>query len=161
MKKRLPLIEILLCTIILIVLFVPKERATVVTMDGSTELKEYTNTNFSNKIEIYSTRSEQEYLEFLTNLGARYEIIDITTGMNTYSRGDSYMVLYKIKDELKHDEPHGYYKYYLFKTRFISEFKQYYGSLDLEKYEIVDISTRLNTYSRGESYMITYREVIE
>ena len=45
----------------------------------------------------------------------------------------------------------------LYKTREQSEYLDFYNSFDFDTYEIVDISTTLQTYKRGYSYMITYR----
>lgn len=150
-----------LLLIFAIIAFVPRRSETVITTEGSQEPVQETNGTNHDQIYIYSTRNSKEYLEFLTNLEEQYEIIDITTGMSTYSRGDSYMVTYKLKDEWKNENPQKQYKYYLYETRRQENFLQYYSNLNIEKYEIVDISTRLSTYSRGESYMITYRELID
>lgn len=111
-------------------------------------------------VSIFSTRDDQEYLQFLTDFDFQtYEIVDISTGMTTYSRGESYVVTYQKKTD-KNVIDTTAYRYYIYKTRSQDEYLSFYSSFDFEKYEIIDISTRLTTYSRGESYVITYREPV-
>ncbi len=126
------------------------ESSSVVTIDDEVSNEP------SDTVLIFSTRDDKEYLEFLTDNDAKIHIIDITTGMSTYGKGESYVVTYMTNPDDNASAVS--YKYYLFKTRKQSEYTEFYSSLDFEKYEIVDISTRLSTYGKGESYVITYRE---
>ena len=99
-------------------------------------------------------------MQFLTDFDFQtYEIVDISTGLHTYQHGESYVVTYTKKANTDTVETTSY-KYYLYKTRSQQEYISFYSSFDFEKYEIIDISTRLHTYQHGESYVITYREPV-
>lgn len=126
------------------------ESSSVVTVDD--ELGNAT----PGTLQVYSTRNDADYIDFLIDYYDRIEIIDITTGMSTYGKGESYVITYKVKSD--YDTSAVSYKYYLFKTRNQDEYIEFYNELDLNESEIIDISTRLSTYGKGESYVITYRE---
>lgn len=162
MRNRNLGIGILLTVILILVIYVSSKSPTskVVTTSGTTYVEYEETTNTNRKILIYSTRRDDEYLDFLTNLEPQYELISLSTCMDTYARGESYVVAYKLKDEWSNID-NTKYKYYLFKTRMKADFEQYYNTFNFEKYEIVGISSFLSTYAKGESYMITFREKVE
>lgn len=159
MKKRFYLFLLVVC--MTVVLCACGESSTIVTLDDTSDTtSEAVDSSFS-PISVYSTRDDKEYLEFLTNFdNTNYKIIDITAGMHTYMNGESYIVTYTKKEDDDETEDVSY-KYYLYKTRDQAEYKSFYSSFDFDKYEIVDMSARLHTYMNGESYVITYREVID
>ena len=159
MKKRIYLFLLVVC--MTIVLCSCGESSSIVTLDDTSDTTSETDDSSVNSISIYSTRDDKEYLKFLTTFdNTNYKIIDITTGMETYCYGESYIVTYGKKEDDNANEAVAY-KYYLYKTRKQSEYQSFYNSFDFDKYEIVDISTRLDTYIFGESYVITYREVLD
>lgn len=49
--------------------------------------------------------------------------------------------------------------YYLFRTLFVEEYFDFLENFDENKYEIVDISTSMNSggYGSGEFYIVTYK----
>ena len=155
MKKRLSLLVLVVC--LALALCACGESSTIVTLDDDSDAGSTVDNTSPNLVSVFRTRDDKEYLEFLTGIGDKYEIIDITTGMDTYYRGESYVVTYTTKKDNNNAENVSY-KYYLYKTREQSEYISFYSSFDFDTYEIVDISTRLNTYYRGESYVITYRK---
>lgn len=155
MKKRLSLLLLVVC--LALTLCACGESSSIVTLDDEGDAVSTENNTSPNLVSVFSTRDDKEYLEFLTENDAKYEIIDITTGMSTYGRGESYVVTYMTKKDDSATEPISY-KYYLYKTREQSEYLNFYSSFNFDTYEIVDISTRLSTYGRGESYVITYRK---
>lgn len=130
--------------------------STIVTLEETPTTDVEANNSSPSQISVFSTRNDEEYLEFLTGLSSEYEIIDISTGMYTYAYGESYIVTYKLntEDNVKTVS----YKYYLYKTRTQSEYLSFYSTFDFDTYEIIDISTHMYTYVYGESYMITYRK---
>lgn len=153
MKKRLSLLLLVAC--LALTLCSCGDSSSIVTFDYE-EISTEDNTS-PNLVLVFSTRDDKEYLEFLTKNDAKCEIIDITVGMDTYRRGESYVVTYiPKKNDIATDTIS--YKYYLYKTRSQSEYLSFYSTFDFDTYEIVDISARLNTYSRGESYVITFRK---
>ena len=154
MKKRLSLLVLVVC--LALALCACGESSTIVTLDDEGNVSSVDNTS-PNLVSVFSTRDDKEYLEFLTGIDDKYEIIDITTGMSTYRYGESYIVTYTTKKDVSEKEPVSY-QYYLYKTREQSEYLSFYSSFDFDTYEIVDISTRLWTYYYGESYVITYRK---
>lgn len=159
MKKRIYLFLLVVC--MTIVLCSCGESSSIVTLDDTSDTTSEADDSSLNSISIYSTRNDKEYLEFLTDFDdTNYKIIDITTGMDTYMYGESYVVTYTKREEDNKTEVVAY-KYYLYKTRDQAEYQSFYSSFDFDKYEIVDISTRLDTYIFGESYVITYREVLD
>lgn len=134
------------------------ESSTIVTLDDSDNTVSETVDSSASTLSVFSTREDKEYLEFLTTFdNQNYDIVDITTGLDTYYRGESYIVTYTKKTDDSNVDAISY-KYYLYKTREQSEYLSFYSSFDFDTYEIVDISTRLDTYYRGESYVITYRK---
>ena len=134
------------------------ESSTIVTLDNSDNTVSETVDSSASTLSVFSTREDKEYLEFLTTFdNQNYDIVDITTGLATYARGESYIVTYTKKTDDSNVDAISY-KYYLYKTREQSEYLSFYSSFDFDTYEIVDISTRLPTYARGESYVITYRK---
>ena len=155
MTKRVLLFLLVIC--LFMTLCACGEVSTTVTLDDFEESE--TVDSPDGNLFIFSTRSDKEFLEFLTTTfdNQNYVIIDITTGMETTRYGESYMVTYAKKAE-KSDEETVSYKYYLYKTREQSEYLKFYSSFDFDRYEIVDISTRLETYFFGQSYVVTYRE---
>lgn len=155
MKKRLSLLVLVVC--LALALCACGESSTIVTLDDEGDAVTTVDNTSQSLVSVFSTRDDKEYLEFLTGIDDKYEIIDITTGMNTYACGESYIVTYTIKKDVSATEPISY-KYYLYKTRDQSEYLIFYSSFDFDTYEIVDISTRLNTYACGKSYVITYRK---
>ncbi|MCI8384773.1 MAG: hypothetical protein HFJ33_08005 [Clostridia bacterium] len=158
MKKRFYLFLLVVC--MTVVLCSCGESSNIVTLDDTSDTTSETVDSSVSSISVYSTRDDKEYLKFLTTFdNTNYKIIDITTGMYTYMNGESYIVTYTKKENDDKTEAVSY-KYYLYKTRDQTEYKSFYSSFDFDKYEIVDISTRLYTYMNGESYVITYREVI-
>ena len=165
MRNRNLGIGIILALILILVVhgICKSPKSKVVTTNGTTYVEYEETTNTNQKILIYSTRRDDEYLDFLTNLEPQYELISVSACMDTYARGESYVVTYKLKDEWSNNDNTDTtrYKYYLFKTRMKADFEQYYNTFNFEKYEIVDISSVLSTYSRRESYMITFREKVE
>lgn len=157
MKKRLSLLVLVVC--LAFALCACGESSTIVTLDDEGDAVSTVNNTSPSLVSVFSTRDDKEYLKFLTQMNNEYEIIDITTGLNTYCRGESYVVTYMTKKDNSNAESVSY-KYYLYKTREQSEYLSFYSSFDFETYEIVDISTWLDTYCRGESYIITYRKPI-
>lgn len=113
----------------------------------------------SDSVSVFKTTSEEEYLEFLTNFdSATNTIISISTDMRTYKNHESYMVVYTAESGSGTGTE---YRYYLYKTRSEKEFKEFYSSLDLSTYEVVDVSTHLRTFRTDEAYLITYRKVVD
>lgn len=155
MKKRLSLLALVVC--LALSLCACGESSTIITLDDEGGAETSVDNTSPNLVSVFSTRDDKEYLEFLTGIDDKYEIVDITTGMDTYACGESYIVTYTIKKDVSATEPVSY-KYYLYKTREQSEYLSFYSSFDFDTYEIVDISTRLGTYACGESYTITYRK---
>ncbi len=155
MKKRMSLLVLVVC--LALALCACGESSTIVTLDDEGNAVSSVDNTSPNLVSVFSTRDDKEYLEFLTGIDDKYEIIDITTGMSTYRYGESYIVTYTTKKDVSEKEPVSY-KYYLYKTREQSEYLSFYSSFDFDTYEIVDISTRLSTYFYGESYVITYRK---
>ena len=155
MTKRLVLFFLVIC---LSLSLCACKASEIVTLDGiktptSEEVPLYS-------ASVFSTRDDQEYLQFLTDFDSQtYEIVDISTGMVTYGYGESYIVTYQKKTDTNVIDTTAY-KYYIYKTRSQDEYLSFYSSFDLEKYEILDISTRLTTYGYGESYVITYSEPV-
>ena len=49
--------------------------------------------------------------------------------------------------------------YYLFRTQYVQEYFNFLENFDENKYEIVDISTSMNSggYGSGEFYIVTYK----
>lgn len=153
MKKRLSLLVLVFC--LTLTLCACSKSSTIVTLDDESDAA--STATSPNVVLVFSTRDDKEYLEFLTGIDPKYEIIDISTGMGTYRKGESYVVTYMPRKDTSNAENVSY-KYYLYKTRERSEYISFYSSFDFDTYEIVDISTRLSTYYRGESYIITYRK---
>jgi len=156
MKKRLSLLVLVMC-LALVLCSCSESSSSFVTLDDTPPTELEANDLRPNQILIFSTRNDIEYLEFLTDLGPQYEIVDISTGMSTNNYGESYMVTYKTSTE---KDVARSYKYYLYKTRIQSEYIAFYNMLDLAKLEIVDISTSLSRSGVDESYVITYRSPI-
>ena len=53
--------------------------------------------------------------------------------------------------------------YSLFRTKDVQEYLSFLENFDETKYEIVDISTSMNTagYGSGEFYIVTYKKIAE
>ena len=116
----------------------------------------------SDSVSVFKTTSEEEYLEFLTNFdSATNTIISISADMRTYKNHESYMVVYEKAKAETAAVAGTEYRYYLYKTRSEKEFKEFYSSLDLNTFEVVDVSTHLRTFRTDESYLITYRKVVD
>lgn len=157
MTKRLILLFFAIC-LSLSLCACSGETSEIVTLEGVKSPT--TEEGPLSSISIFRTRNDQEYLQFLTDFNFQnYEIVDISTGMHTYHYGESYVVTYTKKTDTDTSEVKSY-KYYIYKTRSQTEYFSFYSSFDFEKYEILDISTRLGTYHYGESYVITYREPV-
>lgn len=157
MTKRLVLFLLVVC-LSLALCACSSITSEIITLEGATSPASEANTLYS--ASIFSTRNDQEYLQFLTDFDFQtYEIVDISTGLYTYHYGESYVVTYTKKTDTDTSETTSY-KYYLYKTRSQQEYINFYSSFDFEKYEIIDISARLRTYHYDESYVITYREPI-
>ena len=162
MKERFSLLVLILffvfvvCSTFVLLVRDADHSTTIVTLDDeSVAVSTANNTSPSlSGLSVFSTGDAQEYLKFLEEMN-EYDIIDISTGMSVYYGEESYVVTYK-KDDSNAESVS--YKYYLYKTREQSEYLSFYSSFDFDTYEIVDISTRLDTYYRGESYVITYRK---
>ncbi len=162
MKKYICFWFILLDIVIFILMFTNDSNAkdnssSIVTLDEQGNVVPATDTPSENSINIFSTRSEQEYLQFLTDNDDKFDFIDISAIMDTYNYGDSYIITYTSKKDLNTNQSTSY-SYYLYKTRDKSEYLNFYNSFDFNTYEIIDISTALQTYNREESYVITYRK---
>ena len=81
MVKRIISILLILC--LLFTFCACGTTSSIVTLDDSeTNIEESVSPN---NLSVFSTRDDKEYLEFLTTFDFKgYEIIDITTGLNTY-----------------------------------------------------------------------------
>lgn len=159
MIKRLLLLVFVICLTLILVLCTSDESSTIMTLDEGGNAVSIVESTSPNLVSVFSTRDDKEYLTFLTQIGDKYEIIDITTSMRTHRSGESYVVTYKAKEDNSNSENVSY-QYYLYKTRKRSEYISFYSSFNFETYQIVDISTQLSSYREGESYIITYRKAV-
>lgn len=152
MKKRFKLFWLVVC---MLVLLCSCGENNTLSLDNTTAFE----TVDENDVLIFCTRDEKQYIEFLNNFdSSTYKIIDISANMRTYQNGESYVVTY-VKNEDSSAVENISYTYFTFKTRSYEEFKEFYSSLDFDRYEVVDVSIMLHTYLNGESYILTYRTI--
>ncbi len=116
----------------------------------------------SNGMQFLKTRNVEEYLAFLESFDySNYKILGISTCMNTgiYTNNDYYIITYNKLKEPREAKKTG--KVSLFRTRRYEEFNNFINNLDDSKYEILDISTCMNTgvYTSNEYYIVTYIEI--
>lgn len=93
MSKRLILFFLTIC-LFLSLCACSGETSEIVTLEGVKNTAAEKTSLYS--ASVFTTRNDQEYLQFLTNFDYQnYKIVDISTGMYTYHYGESYLITYR------------------------------------------------------------------